>query len=304
MNCVDIPYYSRYSKIEKTYVLDVSKIEYVKTTSSNITLICDNIRKLCGAILSSKQVMLDSLIRIYQKFVGKLHEKSEQMDEIVRFIALVDYSYTRAHIATKYNLCKPLLRKSESAFFSAEGMRHILIESLLREETYVTNDLSLDSDKLGVLLYGTNAVGKSSLIKAIGIIVIMAQAGFYVPCSAFVYSPYKHIFTRILGNDNLFKGLSSFAVEMLELKTILSIADKDSLVLGDELCSGTESNSAMSIFISGIQHLYREKSNFIFATHFHEIVDYEEVSEMEKMALMHMSVHYNKEQDELYMIEN
>ena len=130
-------------------------------------------------------------------------------------------------------------------------MRHILIETLLCDETYVTNDLSLDSDKLGVLLYGTNAVGKSSLIKAIGIIVIMAQAGFYVPCSGFVYSPYKHIFTRILGNDNLFKGLSSFAVEMLELKTILSIADKDSLVLGDELCSGTESNSAMSIFYFG-----------------------------------------------------
>lgn len=299
MNCVDIPYFSRYSKTEKTYVLDVSTIEYVKTTSSNITLICDNIRKLCGAILSSKQVMLDSLSRIYQNFVTKLHEKSEQMDEIVRFIALVDYSYTRAHIATKYNLCKPRLRNSESAFFSAEGMRHILIESLLRDETYVTNDLSLDSDKLGVLLYGTNAVGKSSLIKAIGIIVIMSQAGFYVPCSQFIYSPYKHIFTRILGNDNMFKGLSSFAVEMLELKTILSIADKDSLVLGDELCSGTESNSAMSIFISGIQHLYREKSNFIFATHFHEIVDYEEVSDMENMALMHMSVHYNKEQDKL-----
>ena len=178
-------------------------------------------------------------------------------------------------------------------------MRHILIESLLQEETYVTNDLSLDSEKLGVLLYGTNAVGKSSLIKSIGIIVIMAQAGFYVPCSEFVFYPYKHIFTRILGNDNLFKGLSSFAVEMLELKTILSIADKDSLVLGDELCSGTESNSAMSIFISGIQHLYQEKSNFIFATHFHEIVDYEEVSDMNLMSLMHMSVHYNKEKDKL-----
>lgn len=299
MQVLDIPYHSRYANKEKVYRLDVSKIEYVKTTSSNITIYSDEIRKLCVAILSSKQVMLDSLSKIYQKFVAQMHEKSQQMDEIVRFVALVDYSYTRAHIATKYNLCKPVIRESSSAFFSATGMRHILIESLLRNETYVTNDLTLDSDKLGVLLYGTNAVGKSSLIKAIGIIIIMAQAGFYVPCDEFFYSPYKHIFTRILGNDNLFKGLSSFAVEMLELKTILSLADKDSLVLGDELCSGTESNSAMSIFISGIQHLYREKSNFIFATHFHEIVDYEEVSDMDKMALMHMSVHYNKEEDKL-----
>ena len=83
-------------------------------------------------------------------------------------------------------------------------------------------------------------MGKSSFIKAIGIAIIVAQAGFYVPCQEFIYFPYKNIFTRILGNDNLFKGLSSFAVEMLELKTILNMADKDSLVLGDELCSGTK----------------------------------------------------------------
>lgn len=299
MTKVDVPFYSRFAEQTKTYTIDVSDLDYVKTTSSNITVTSAEIRKLCGMILSSKQIMLESLSHIYLAFVKQLYEMLEQLDEIVRFVALVDYSYTRAHIAHKYNLCKPLISKSNSAFFSAQGMRHILIEALLREEQYVTNDLSLDSDKFGVLLYGTNAVGKSSLIKAIGIIVIMAQAGFYVPCSQFTFSPYKHIFTRILGNDNLFKGLSSFAVEMLELKTILSMADKDSLVLGDELCSGTESNSAMSIFISGIQHLYEQQSNFIFATHFHEIVDYEEVVDMDKMVLMHMSVHYNKEKDKL-----
>ena len=66
----------------------------------------------------------------------------------------------------------------------------------------------------GCLLYGTNAVGKSSLIKSIGIAVVMSQAGLYVPCSKFVLAPYQKIYTRILGNDNLFKGLSTFAVEM------------------------------------------------------------------------------------------
>ena len=76
----------------------------------------------------------------------------------------------------------------------------------------------------------------------------MSQAGFYVPCSKFVLAPYQKIYTRILGNDNLFKGLSTFAVEMSELRTILESADQKSLVIGDELCSGTESNSAISIF--------------------------------------------------------
>ena len=83
----------------------------------------------------------------------------------------------------------------------------------------------------------------------------MAQAGLYVPASSYKFRPYKYIFTRILGNDNLFKGLSTFAVEMSELRTILRLADKNSLVLGDELCSGTESISAVSIFVAGVQNL-------------------------------------------------
>ena len=86
---------------------------------------------------------------------------------------------------------------------------------------------------------------------------------------------------------------------MLELKTILNMATKDSLILRDELCSGTESSSAMSIFLSGIQHLYKEESNFVFATHFHEITDFDEVKAMNKMQLMHMAVHYDKSKDKL-----
>lgn len=300
VSVVDIPYYSRYSKCDKSHKFDMSKLECIKTTSSNMTIHSDEIKKISNSIFSSKNVMLESLNEVYYKFVNDLFERIEKLDEIVRFVALVDYSYTRAFIAHKYNLCKPLIDISaDKAHFSAKGVRHILIESILRDEHYVTNDIELNTDKLGMLLYGTNAVGKSSFIKALGISIIMAQAGFYVPCQEFTFYPYKHIFTRILGNDNLFKGLSSFAVEMLELKSILFLADKNSLVLGDELCSGTESNSAMSIFISGIQHLYREQSNFIFATHFHEIVDFDEIQEMDKLSLNHMAVRYDRESDKL-----
>ena len=297
---VDIIYYSRYSKTEKTYQLDLSIIECLKTTSSNITIVSNDIKKTANTVFHSKNTMLVSLSKVYNNFVLELYERSEKLDEIVRFIALVDYSFTRAYIANKYNLCKPSIEsKNSKPFFKACGIRHILIESLLRNEHYVTNDICLDATKLGVLLYGTNAVGKSSFIKSIGIAIIMAQAGFYVPCQEFIYYPYKHIFTRILGNDNLFKGLSSFAVEMLELKSILATANKDSLILGDELCSGTESNSAMSIFISGIQHLYSVQSNFIFATHFHEISDFDEIKQMDKLSLNHMAVKYNRVKDKL-----
>jgi DNA mismatch repair protein MutS len=147
----------------------------------------------------------------------------------------------------------------------------------------------------GLLLYGTNAVGKTSFIKSVGIALIMAQAGLFVPCEAFIYKPYTCIFTRILGNDNIFKGLSTFAVEMSELRTILTQADAHSLVLGDELCSGTESDSALSIFTAGLETLHQKESTFLFATHFHEIVKYQEVQALTRLQMMHMAVQYNAE---------
>ena len=123
----------------------------------------------------------------------------------------------------------------------------------------------------------------------------MAQAGLYVPCLTFAYKPYQSIFTRILGNDNLFKGLSTFAVEMTELRSILTTADRNSLVLGDELCSGTESDSALSIFTAGLEILHAQEATFLFATHFHEITTYDEIKALNKLKMMHMAVHYNKE---------
>ena len=92
-------------------------------------------------------------------------------------------------------------------------------------------------------------------MKAIGICIIMAQAGMHVPCSELKYSPYKTIFSRIIGTDNIFKGLSSFAVEMGELKTILKYSDKNSLILGDEICRGTEDISGLAIVGAAIDTL-------------------------------------------------
>ena len=100
-------------------------------------------------------------------------------------------------------------------------MRNILIEHIQQEEIYVPNDVLLgieekekdENKQNGILLYGTNAVGKSSLIKSIGICVILAQAGFFVPCESFEYKPYFSIFTRILGNDDIFKGLSTLRLK-------------------------------------------------------------------------------------------
>jgi DNA mismatch repair protein MutS len=185
-----------------------------------------------------------------------------------------------------------------------------LIEHIQTQELYVANDVCLskacgrpgklecdETVPTGILLYGTNAVGKTSLIRALGISIIMAQSGMFVPCSAFTYRPYRAIFSRILGNDNLFKNLSMFAVEMSELRVILNSADQYSLVLGDELCSGTETESALSIFASGLTDLSNKGATFLFATHFHEILKFDEIQELSRIAVKHMAVHYDMEQD-------
>jgi len=145
----------------------------------------------------------------------------------------------------------------------------------------------------GILIFGTNAVGKTSFIRAVGIAVIMAQCGMYVPATTFTYKPYTAIFSRIIGNDNLFRGLSTFAVEMSELRVILKMADENSLVLGDELCSGTEMESALSLFSAGLVELHKKRATFLFATHFHEITGYDEIRALSRMKLKHMSVRYD-----------
>ena len=248
----------------------------------------------------------------YMKFIESMEiESLLHLETISRYIAKLDVIQSKTFVAAKFNYCRPRLVLAQDqdpneneenrrhSFFAAKKMRHCLIEHIQTNETYVANDVSMGASGApnGILLYGTNAVGKTSLIRAIGICIIMAQAGMYVPCAEFTYSPYNAIYTRILGNDNMFKNLSTFAVEMSELRVILNNADSKSLVLGDELCSGTETESALSIFMAGLATLSRLGASFIFATHFHEIAKFEELKNLSNVVSKHMSVYYDREHD-------
>ena len=292
--------------------INLNELNYHKSTGSNYVISHEKINHLCKSILVLKDNLEQHLQSLYAEFLVGLLDYIEWLERFVDFISLIDVIYCKAFIAKEFRYCRPEIvnpidqdnksnnnNTTEQGYVNVEGLRHILIERLLTDELYVTNDVNLDSSQLGILLYGTNAVGKSSFIKSLGIAVIMAQAGFYVPCSKMTYYPFDYIFTRILGNDDLFRGLSTFAVEMLEFKAILKYADKKTLVLGDELCSGTETTSAISIFLAGINSLYTSESKFIFATHFHEIVGFDEIVTKERLSLKHMTVQYNPEEDNL-----
>jgi DNA mismatch repair protein MutS len=151
----------------------------------------------------------------------------------------------------------------------------------------------------GLLLYGMNASGKSSLMKALGLAVLLAQAGFPVPAAAMRLCPFTAIFTRILGNDNLWAGLSSFAVEMTEFREILRFADARSLVLGDELCSGTESLSATALVAAGVETLAGRGTKFVFATHLHELAELPDIAGHSGVRAVHLKVRYDAATDRL-----
>ena len=288
-------------------MFDTSGITCPAASGSNNTIHSPQIYELCAAVVSLRVKISDMVAILYQGFIVSLHEYYHDFENMIAFVSAVDMIQNRCYVARKFNYCRPVIAGAgvgvgaegdATSFVRANGLRHCLIERINEDECYVTNDVSLGGD--GILLYGTNAVGKTSLIRAIGVAVIMAQAGFYVPASTFVYRPYRAIMTRILGNDNLFKGLSTFVVEMSELRVILRMADTHTLVLGDELCSGTEIDSAISIFVAGLQHLYRTGASFIFATHLHEIAAYSEIREMApRLRLAHMRVFYDKSHDTL-----
>jgi DNA mismatch repair protein MutS len=286
---------------EFEFVVCKKDTEFHKQSAANNFIINDQIKGLCKNISTIKISLKEIITTIFYNLVDKFGEFKNEIESIINFTTLIDIIYTKASIAQKYNYCKPNIIQAEKSFVNAKNLRHCLIEHLQTNELYVTNDITIGANEGecidGILLYGTNAVGKTSFIRSLGISLIMAQSGLFVPCSEFRYMPYNYIFTRILGNDNIFKGLSTFAVEMSELRTILRLADQNSLVLGDELCSGTENTSAVSIFVAGIQKLHQTSSSFIFATHLHEIINYEEITSLKSVVLKHMEVIYDKEND-------
>lgn len=303
-NPIEIEYVSRYNnQTNAKFIFNFpNQIEFITQSSSNKYISNRQINEICSSLTQTKNQINNTIKMVFQNILTEMENFNDNIECICNFIKYIDLIHAKMFIANKFNYCKPIISNENNikSFANVTNLRHCLIEKIQQNELYVSNDLNIGSNSSidGILLYGTNAVGKTSFIKALGISIIMAQAGLYVPATTFEYKPYKYIFTRILGNDNIFKGLSTFAVEMSELNTILKLANENSLVLGDELCSGTESTSATSIFVSGIKYLSETNCSFIFATHLHEILDYDEITslcEINKLSIKHMSVIYNNE---------
>ena len=236
----------------------------------------------------------------YLEFLKEMSQFNELWSSLCYYLADLDVANSLAYCAREYAYSRPIITANadniDDSYMTCEGLRHPIIEQIQKDTLYVPQDLHLGRDHDGILLFGVNACGKSSCMKSLGTAIIMAQAGMYVPARRFEYAPFRHILTRILGNDNLFKGMSSFAVEMTELRDILNVADSRSLILGDEICHGTETFSAISIVGASIVSLLKSRAKFVFATHLHQLTSLEELVDP-RLRLMHLKMHYDQERD-------
>jgi DNA mismatch repair protein MutS len=265
---------------------------------------CTRLQQLNTQLLKLRE-SLENLVKTY--LVDACLEISEAGQKIwplmETWISHIDCTQCIGRVSKEKGYCCPTIQDNDKITGSSvdiKNIRHPLVEATSSRISYVKHDIKLgtntntniNSTNKGWLVYGMNASGKSTLMKATGLCVLLAQAGCFVPAKEMTLKPFKAIYTRILNQDNLFAGLSSFAVEMSELRDILRNADKHTLVLGDELCAGTESISAQALVASGIQWLSSRSAKFIFATHLHGLPSVIDTSVL-GVEVWHLHVEYD-----------
>jgi len=301
----------RYKSLQKTF----NEVKEIKINNKKIlvkdfevTEINNNV-KLSLPFLKNQTADIDDLIEqimnltfnYYKKFMGRLDiEYSDYFKRMIDFVTKIDYYVTISKVAKEYNYVRPIIddKQNSNGYISAKDIRHPIVERIIEHE-YVPHSINIGSDMKGMLIYGLNSAGKSVLMKAIGISVIMAQAGFFVPASEYKYYPYKSLYTRITGNDNLFRGLSSFSLEIVELNAILKRSNQSTLVIGDEVCRGTEHISGNAIVASSLLKLSELNASFVFATHLHELMELDEINNNNKIKAFHLSVEHDEKTDKL-----
>jgi DNA mismatch repair protein MutS len=281
--------------------LNISDLEFNELPkSSNTKINCKKIKELSLDLVNYKLAMGKKLKEKFKldmvtfngEFGSLLHLWSNK-------IGLIDFINGGALCAHTNHYSKPIIVHKLSSFIKAKELRHPIVEKISTDTQYVPHDIELgfETEQNGILLYGINSSGKSTLMKSIGLNVILAQIGYYTASTKFEFCPYNSLFTRISGNDNIFRGLSSFMVEMMELMAILKRNDNRTLMIGDEICRGTEEKSANIIVCYMLETLAKSGSSFITATHLHRIANLESVKKLDRVKPKHLKITYDPVND-------
>jgi DNA mismatch repair protein MutS len=251
--------------IEKDKLIVINQKSNLKIVSMSLNEKWEIIENISEEINKKTAEMFKQYLKYY------ILKYKEHFDILKEFVEKIDIALMNNINKTKYNY-NPINIKS-TGNLSIKDLRHPIIERINNNVQYVSNDINFNSS--GTILYGINSSGKSSLIRALGIAIVMGQCGFYVACTKFeIKDLYKNLICQVDLQDDIFKGNSSFITEAIGIKYMLNILEKNekSMIIADELTRGTENKSAIAIFGATIKRLLSHvHCNFIMTTHLHEI---------------------------------
>jgi DNA mismatch repair protein MutS len=296
------------SLIEKEKIIKIDDITELNPKDLIFTELTGTMKITYPALNSHSDEMdelyekLNKLVKehFFQDISNWYLKHSPMLKKLINMIKQIDLIANNAFTSCKYHYSRPILKSesndssddsndSDESFINVKQLRHPIIERLIDYE-YVPHDIILDENTKGMMIYGPNSAGKSAIMKAIGLCIIMAQCGMYVPAESFNYNVFTALFTRISGGDNLFKGQSSFMVEMNELRNILKKSNKKCMVIGDEVARGTHVDAATAIVAAAIVKLSNIGAKFLFATHLHDLPKLKAIQELNNIRFVYLSV--------------
>ena len=254
------------SKIPKHFPLKQTLVNSVRFTTPKL-------QKFEQQIQTAEEELLLLETKLYQELLNKLKKFLKDLYEISYSIAYLDFISNGAFIAIKYNYTKPKI--SNKKITKIIKGRHPVIEQIT--EDFIPNSIKLDEEKTFVILTGPNMGGKSTFIRQVALIQLIAQIGYYIPAERGVLSIKDRIFARVGASDMLSKNMSTFMVEMSEIANIITNATEDSLIIIDELGRGTSTLEGISIAQAISEYLITNiKAHTLLTTHYYELTQLEE----------------------------
>ena len=293
-------YYIEISKSQQNNIPD----EYIRkqTLVNSERYITAELKEYEQKVLSAEEHILSIEIELYSICCSKILEKVELIQTNAIILNRLDVLLTFAHLAIQNRYIKP--RLSDSPYLKITDSRHPVVEQLLpSSERFISNSIDLNTTTNQIhLITGPNMAGKSTYLRQIGLIVLMAQIGSFVPAKEAEIGIVDHLFTRVGASDNLAGGESTFLVEMIEASNIVHNATPKSLILLDEIGRGTATFDGLSLAWSITEYLHNNESvaaRTLFATHYHELTKLDKT--LERLENYHASV--KESEDEIIFLK-
>ena len=281
------------TKLLENKMSDKNELD-IKSNTNMCKISTNKLKSLSRNLVNYQELFLKQNKLNYINTLKEISNKNYDIfNKLSEYIGTIDVIKSNVCCKRLYKYCQPTLLEIDETSGScivAKSIRHPIIERINTDFEYIPNDISLTKESSGVILYALNSCGKSSLLRSIGLSIVMAQCGMYVPCSEFSYVPFSSVITQVDLHDNLWKGQSSFISEMIGLRRIMSLANGSCLVLSDELTKGTEVVSATSIFASSVLELIKKGCKFVFTTHLQDVAKLDVIKKCPQLSICHLSV--------------